>query len=109
VAPVWEVERSPAGPIRNLAAQTAYVQHSSFHILDPEWGPLTIKMSGHPPFGAQVILNGHEYVACRARKAGLAYTKEGNCVTHVAEAAALATIADTLSRAGDERALDAGR
>jgi hypothetical protein len=27
---------------------------------------------GHPPFPAQVILNGHEYVACQARKAGIA-------------------------------------
>jgi hypothetical protein len=25
--------------------------------MDPDWGHLTIKMSGHPPFGAQVILN----------------------------------------------------
>src|SRR4051794_37690292 len=38
----------------------------SFHIWDSEWGHLTIKMAGHPPFGAQVMLNGHEYVACRA-------------------------------------------
>src|SRR5205085_1158300 len=41
----------------------AYVNHYSFHILDPDWGHLTIKISGHPPFPAQVILNGHEYVA----------------------------------------------
>ena len=40
-----------------------YVNHYSFHIIDPEWGHVTIKMSGHPPFGAQIILNGHEYVA----------------------------------------------
>ncbi len=26
-----------------------YVNHYSFHILDPDWGHLTIKMSGHPP------------------------------------------------------------
>jgi len=42
-----------------------YVNHYSFHILDPEWGHLPIKISGHPPFPAQVILNGHEYVACQ--------------------------------------------
>ena len=58
-----------------------YVNHYSFHILDPDWGHLTIKISGHPPFPAQVILNGHEYVACQARKAGIAFTKEGNCFT----------------------------
>jgi hypothetical protein len=38
-----------------------------FHIMDPAWGHMVIKMSGHPPFGAQVILNGHEYVAVAAQ------------------------------------------
>jgi hypothetical protein len=75
----------------------AYVNHYSFHILDPDWGHLTIKISGHPPFPAQVILNGHEYVACPARKAGIAFTKEGNCFTTISDAAGLAKIADTLS------------
>jgi len=32
-------------------------------------------MSGHPPFGAQVMLNGHEYVACQAQKAGSKFIK----------------------------------
>ena len=27
---------------------TPYVNHYSFHILDPDWGHLTIKISGHP-------------------------------------------------------------
>src|SRR6201997_2352785 len=74
-----------------------YVNHYSFHILDPDWGHLTIKISGHPPFPAQGILNGHEYVACQARRAGILFTKEGNCFTTVSDAAALAKIADTLS------------
>jgi hypothetical protein len=93
-APVWDVsakhhiERKKPIP---------YVNHYSFHILDPEWGHLTIKVSGHPPFPAQVILNGHEYVACQARKAGIAFTKEGNCFTDISDAAGLAKIADTLS------------
>ena len=68
-----------------------------FHILDPDWGHVTIKISGHPPFPAQVILNGHEHVACQARKAGIEFTKEGNCFTQISDAAGLAKIADTLS------------
>jgi hypothetical protein len=63
----------------------AYVNHYSFHILDPDWGDLTVKISGHPPFPAQVILNGHEYVACQARKTGIAFIKEGNCFTTISE------------------------
>jgi hypothetical protein len=95
-APVWDVQCSPQGKIVNLARKFVYVNHYSFHILDPEWGHVTIKMSGHPPFGAQVILNGHEYVACQARKAGLAFSKDGNCFTHSSNLAHLVTLADTL-------------
>ena len=45
--------------------------------MDPTWGQVTIKISGHPPFGAQVILNGHECVACAGEKAALGFAKEG--------------------------------
>jgi hypothetical protein len=73
------------------------VNHYSFHILDPDWGHVTFKISGHPPFPAQIIFNGHEYVACQARKAGIGFTKEGNCFTYAADASRLAKIADALS------------
>jgi len=96
-APVWEVQRSARGAIRNLAAKKPYVNHYSFHIMDPDWGHLTIKMSGHPPFGAQIILNGHEYVAAQAQRAELAFTKEGNCFTRISSPTELAHVADTLS------------
>jgi hypothetical protein len=59
---------------------------------------VTIKMSGHPPFGALVMLNGHEYVACQARAAGIPFTKDGNCFTAVADPDGLAQIADALSQ-----------
>ena len=97
-ASVWEVVRSASGVIGNIAKKTAYVNHYSFHIMDPQWGHLTIKLSGHPPFGAQVILNGHEWVACQAQAAGIGFTKEGNCFTAVADPQALARVADTLSQ-----------
>ena len=93
-APVWD---AAANHHLERKKPMPYVNHYSFHILDPEWGHVTIKISGHPPFPAQVILNGHEYVACQARKAGIRFTKEGNCFTHISDAAALAKIADTLS------------
>ena len=46
-------------------------------MMDPDWGHVVIKISGHPPFGAQIILNGHNYVAAKAAKAGIAYTEGG--------------------------------
>jgi hypothetical protein len=36
-------------------------------------------------------------VVCRAKKNGIAFTKEGNCLTHISDAAGLARVADTLS------------
>src|ERR1039457_442567 len=79
-------------------ARGGSVNHYSFHIMDPWWGHVTIKIPGPPPFPAQVILNGHEYVAAVARAAGIGFAKEGNCFTGIADPQRLARVADTLSR-----------
>jgi hypothetical protein len=98
-AMVWDVRRSADGAvIGNLARKRTYVNHYSFHIMDRQWGHLTIKMAGHVPFGAQVILNGHEYVAVAAQAEGVGFVKEGNCFTGTTDPAGLAQIADTLSQ-----------
>jgi hypothetical protein len=99
-ATVWEVSRSERGVIRNLEKKPAFVNHYSFHIIDQVFGYVTIKMSGHPPSSARVILNGHENVACQATVPGIAFGKERNCFTGVPDPAGRAEIADTLSREG---------
>jgi hypothetical protein len=96
-APVWEVTRSKSAVLVNLGRKQSFVNHYSFHIWDSEVGHFTIKMSGHPPFGAQVMLNGHEYVGVQAARSGIAFTKEGNCFTATADPAALARLAGTLA------------
>ena len=48
--------------------------------MDRAWGHLVIKMAGHAPFGAQVILNGHEYVAVAAQ-AGDRFHQGGELLT----------------------------
>jgi hypothetical protein len=93
-APVWDV--SGKGHLE-WKRPMPFVNHYSFHILDAEWGHVTIRLSGHPPFPAQIMLNGHEYVACQAQKAGLKFSKEENCFTSIVDVAGLAQIADTLS------------
>ena len=59
---VWEAQPTGSGKLGQLVPKDPrpYVNHYSFPIWDPEWGHVTIQMSGHPPFGAQVIWNGHE-------------------------------------------------
>ena len=97
-ATVWKVHRSARGVITDIEKKREYVYHYSFHIMDPAFGHLTIKMSGHPPFGAQVILNGHEYVAVAAQAEGIGFTKEGNCFTGIADPQRLARVADAWPR-----------
>ena len=94
---VWDVERSPKGAF-NLSKKKPqpYVNHYSFHILDREWGHLTVKLCPHPPFKAQIMLNGHEYVARQARRRHVTFVKEGNCFTEASDAAGLHRVADTL-------------
>lgn len=95
-APIWEVQSNQAGHVVNLVRRYAFVKQYWFHLIDPEWGHVTIRISPHPPFGAQIFLNGHEYVARQAQRAGLNFTKESNCFTKLGDAAALAQIAETL-------------
>ena len=107
-APVWEVTRTSARDDPQPGEDAAFVNHYSFHIMDPTLGHLTIKMSGHPPFGAQVILNGHEYVACQARAAGIRFAKEGNCFTRIDDPAAPGSGRRHLVPARDYRAPEPG-
>jgi hypothetical protein len=95
-APIWDVTRSPKGHIVELARKRAQVNHYAFHIMDPEWGHIVLKMCGHPPFELQIVLNGHEYVARQAVRQGLAFVKEDNCFTLISDGAQLAEVADTL-------------
>ncbi len=97
--PVWQVKRNAQGVITDIGHPKSrpYVNHIYFHILDRDWGHLLIKMCAHPPFNAQVLLNGHEYVACQALKKGIAFCKEQNCFTRSASLADLGHVAETLS------------
>ena len=98
-APVslWEVKRFARGgmDIRKKRSKS-FVNHYHFHIIDPEWGHITFKLSGHPPFPVQVMLNGHEYAECLLKKNELAFTKEGNCFTQIEQSSGLALVADAL-------------
>lgn len=96
---VWEVTHSKNGtPHLERQKPWPYVNHYHFHLIDKEWGHLTIKMSGHPPFGTQIMLNGHEWVERAARQQGLACEKTGNCFTAAADLTQLDALAATLGR-----------
>ena len=72
-----------------------FIYYYSFHILDPDWGHLVIRMSSHAPFSAQILLNGHEYAERQAQKAGVSFTKEGDCFTQIGNVHRFAKLTET--------------
>ena len=97
-AAVWEVRKCNSGaPHLERKRPWPYVNHYHFHLIDPDWGHVTIKISGHPPFGVQIMLNGHEWVDRQARKRAPStiIEKEGNCFVG-GSLQAVGQLADTL-------------
>ncbi len=93
--PVYKAKECKGG-VPHLDKKFPFVNHYSFHIMDPDWGHITIKFCPHPPFYSQIMLNGHEYVAKQAIKEKIPFIKEGNCFTDVPNATDLAKVADTM-------------
>ena len=80
----WKVRRFGQKGIEIFKAkECVFVNHYTFYIADPIWGHLSIKICGHPPFPAQIALNGHEYIEGKALEEGLRFTKEKNCFTFI--------------------------
>lgn len=94
-APVWDVQTFGNKGL-HLRRKSPYVNHYTFHIWDAEWGHVAIRMCGHPPFSAMIMLNGHEYVASMATEQKIRFGKEDNCFTELADAPGLQLVADTL-------------
>lgn len=94
---VWQAKNNRDGKVVLRRPKSwPLVYHYHFHIVDPHWGHLTIKMSGHPPFGLQISLNGHEWVERRARRAGIDLVKEDNCFVGGSQLAQLDELAQQL-------------
>jgi hypothetical protein len=102
-APVWHVEAN-----YHLERKKPYVNHYSFHILDRDWGHVTIKISGHPPFPAQLILNGHEYVACQGAQGGHQVHQGRQLFHHYRQHIRLRKDRRDLVRAAGYRAIERG-
>jgi hypothetical protein len=99
-APVWEVKRNAQNQIIEVQHRRKwpYVKHYYFHLIDPEWGHVTLRMCGYPPFGTQVILNGHEWVERQAVRQKVTVAKSGNCFVEGSDFAQVNRLAARLQR-----------
>jgi hypothetical protein len=99
-APVWEVKRNARNQIIEVQHRRKwpYVKHYYFHLIDAEWGHVTLRMCGYPPFGTQVILNGHEWVERQAVRQKVTVAKSGNCFVEGSDFAQVNRLAALLQR-----------
>lgn len=77
---IWDAYTNPQGkPVLYRPKRGSLVNHYYFQIVDPQWGHLTIRLCGHPPFPALIMLNGHEWVERTAAREGVGFAKRHNC------------------------------
>jgi hypothetical protein len=94
---LWNVRENRQGrPVVRRAKKWPLINHYHFHLIDREWGHVTIRMSGHPPFGRQINVNGPEWVQRQAQRSGVATVKEENCFVGGSEVRALNELAAKL-------------
>jgi hypothetical protein len=94
---VWQAKNNREGKVVVRRPKSwPLVYHYHFHIVDPQWGHVTIRMSGHPPFGLQISLNGHEWVERQAQKQAICWVKEGNCFVGGSDLAGINRLAQQL-------------
>lgn len=98
---LWEVKRFDNNSIDiRRKSKTSLVNHYYFHIMDKDWGHITVRMCAHPPFSCNIILNGHEWVERQDGYNKLEATKQSNCFTSYNDGEKLTQIADTLKTKG---------
>ena len=68
-----------------------------FYLLDADVGPMFIKFASYFPYQAKVCLNGHEYVKCQLRKAGIAFEALDNGILWCADPVRLQAICHSLT------------
>lgn len=100
MAPLWEVKRFSNGIDIRRKKGLSYVNHYHFHIIDKDWGHITIKMCAHPPFSCQIMLNGHEWLAKHPKVKNSSVQKSDNCFVEYTDADQLTRHAETLKRKG---------
>jgi len=76
---------------------TAMVNHYYFYCVDEDFGPFFLKFCSYFPYTAKLCINGHEYLKCQLRKAGIKHEALDNGVLSCARPERLQQISDALS------------
>jgi len=98
-APIYDsrVPRQSTNPdYRTIIKRIGLVDQYYFYLVDPYWGPISIRFSSHPPFNVTVYLNGNRWLAAEAVRHGLVIETKDNSVVRCNDPGALETLANGL-------------
>lgn len=97
----WDAYTNPKGKVVLYRPKRgSLVNHYYFHIVDPQWGHVTIRICGHPPFPALIMLNAHEWVERTALREAVSFVKRSNCFVEDSDLRAVDRIAARLLAPG---------
>lgn len=85
------------GPPELRAGQRRCLHHYHY-LIDPRFGFMHVRVQTWMPMTVHVCVNGREWLARRMDRAGLGYTRAGNCFTALAEPAEAQRLFDELLR-----------
>jgi hypothetical protein len=93
-----ERRRAPNGATYPwIVRSSALVNQWYLYIRDRNFGPFFLKFSSYFPYNAKICLNGHEFLKCQLRNAGIPFKALDNGIASCADAAAAQALADGLS------------
>jgi hypothetical protein len=99
--PVFQTQRrrdpKTGQPFPWIVRTTAMVNHFYFYCVDADFGPFFLKFCTYFPYNAKLCINGHEYLKCQLRKAGIAHQALDNGVLSCARPERLQGLCDGLT------------
>ena len=97
---VFRTERRQApngGTFPWIVRSSALVNQWYLYIRDRDFGPFFLKFSSYFPYNAKLCLNGHEFLKCQLRNAGIPFKALDNGLASCADPATAQAFADGLS------------
>jgi hypothetical protein len=94
VCPTYEARYDKKTGRTSLRPDRAKCLHYYFYFIDEDLGLCFMRVPTWCPFGLQAYFNGHNLLAAKLRKAGIAYRMLDNAFTHIADWEAAQKLAD---------------
>lgn len=93
---VSRLPKNSNNPSPFIIKRVGFFDHYYFYLIDPSWGPISIRLPSHLPFNVTVYLNGNRWLAQQALQRGLSIAAKDNSVVRCSDPQALQALSDSL-------------